>query len=122
MLTKTRALVVIVCLMGSLSNFLALSASAVDTSSLSAGQSLAAGQEMLSQNSLFRAVMQGDGNFVVYGAGGGAIWQSGSGGTGDGGFAAMQADGNFVVYSAEGRPLFSTSTAPSSNSRLVFKY
>jgi peptidoglycan/xylan/chitin deacetylase (PgdA/CDA1 family) len=101
--------------------FVDLPAHAAAASSLSAGQSLAAGQELSSPDGSYSAVMQHDGNFVVYGAGQQAIWQSGTGGNGDGGLAAMQHDGNFVVYSAAHAPLFSTSTAPSIDNRLVMQ-
>ncbi|MFI9270454.1 glycoside hydrolase domain-containing protein [Kitasatospora sp. NPDC052896] len=54
------------------------------------------------------AIQQGDGNFVVYQAGGGpnnggALWASGTWGH-PGAYAVMQDDGNLVVYRAGGGP------------------
>ncbi len=43
-----------------------------------------------------RAVMQGDGNFVVYNASNGAIWNSGA--KGAGAYIVIQPDGNLVIY------------------------
>ena len=43
-----------------------------------------------------KAIMQGDGNFVVYNSSGGAIWNSGP--KGGGAYLVMQGDGNLVIY------------------------
>lgn len=43
-----------------------------------------------------KAIMQGDGNFVVYNASNGAIWNSGA--KGAGAYLTMQDDGNLVIY------------------------
>lgn len=45
------------------------------------------------------AKMQGDGNFVVYTAGGAAVWSSGTAGQANS-FVRMQDDGNLVIYKA----------------------
>jgi cell wall-associated NlpC family hydrolase len=95
-------------------------ASAVIGTTLKAGQTLTAGQSLNSADGRFQAVMQGDGNFVVYATGGGAIWSTGTQGN-PGARLAMQTDGNLVVYSAAGKPLWFTSTQPSSNDTLVMQ-
>lgn len=46
-------------------------------------------------------VMQGDGNFVMYRNGGGALWATGTNGTGAD-HVVMQDDGNLVVYGPTG--------------------
>lgn len=60
----------------------------------------------------FRAIMQDDGNFVLYDANGKALFASGTdSGQGTDQFLAVQDDGNVVVYASEGVPLWSTNTA-----------
>jgi hypothetical protein len=55
------------------------------------------------------AVMQSDGNFVVYSTAGRALWASGTNGdVGD--ELVLQPDGNLVVYGSNGPPLWSTGT------------
>jgi len=53
-----------------------------------------------------QAVMQGDGNFVVYGPHG-ALWNSGTHGN-PGAWLVLQNDGNLVIYDASGAPLWAT--------------
>ena len=100
---------------------------------------LTPGQYLRSVNARFAAVMQGDGNFVLYDNGrprwatnttylgtvmavqgdgnlvvygpGGALWASGTAGSGAGDFLAMQDDGNLVLYSAAGRAVWATNTS-----------
>ncbi|SDS20812.1 CHAP domain-containing protein [Nocardioides scoriae] len=81
---------------------------------------MSAGERISSPDSQFRAEMQHDGNFVVYGANG-AVWQSGTGGTGDGASVVLQDDGNLVVYRAGGVATFSSDTAPSRGNTLVMQ-
>ena len=52
------------------------------------------------------AVMQSDGNFVVYSSGGTALWSTGTSGH-SGAYATLQNDGNFVLYSSGGTALWS---------------
>ncbi len=52
-----------------------------------------------------RAVMQTDGNFVVYSAGGQALWHTRTTGNSSA-YASLQTDGNFVIYSASRTPLW----------------
>jgi hypothetical protein len=63
----------------------------------------------------FMAVVQGDGNFVVYRLDAQRptpLWASGTGGTGAG-VLSIQGDGNVVLY-AGGRPVWATSTGSGS--------
>jgi hypothetical protein len=77
------------------------------TNTLAAGQSLSPGQELVSPGGGYVAVMQGDGNFVVYAPGFRALFATNTFAAGAGLF--MQGDGNLVLY-ASGRPLFYTYT------------
>jgi len=61
------------------------------------GRELTKGQEIKSPNGRYRAVMQEDGNFVLYG--GKANWASNTMGRGD--RVIMQDDGNLVVYNGD---------------------
>lgn len=65
---------------------------------------------LVSTSGMCEAVMQGDGNFVVYFSGSDPVWGSGTE-RGVGGWAAMQGDGNFVIYNWADRPVFATNTA-----------
>ena len=56
-----------------------------------------------------RAVMQGDGNFVLYHRGWTALWSSGTYGH-PGSYVVLQDDGNLVIYSPSGRALWATGT------------
>jgi hypothetical protein len=57
-----------------------------------------------------RAIMQGDGNFVLYTSAGTTVWSSGT--SGDSGASLdVQNDGNVVIYGATGTALWSTGTA-----------
>ena len=57
-----------------------------------------------------KAIMQGDGNFVIYTAGGSPVWASNTSGN-SGASLAVQNDGNVVIYSSGGAALWSTGTA-----------
>ncbi|TKV60705.1 curculin domain-containing protein [Nakamurella flava] len=96
----------------------AAAASSGDT--LGAGGALAAGEVLTSSNGQYRAAMQTDGNFVVYGPKG-PLWWTGTN-KGASSFVAMQTDGNLVVYSggAASRPLWATYSV-GSNARLVIQ-
>jgi len=59
-------------------------------------QAMSAGQFLLSANGAYEAVMQGDGNFVLYGPHG-ATWNSGTQGHPND-YILMQSDGNLVIY------------------------
>lgn len=85
---------------------------------LATGRTLTVGQDLVSTDGRFVAIMQADGNFVVYGPSG-ATWATATSGTGN--WVVMQGDGNLVVYTAGGQALWSSSTAPSSGDRLVMQ-
>ena len=61
---------------------------------------------MFSSNGAYMAIMQGDGNFVIY-SGGGAVWSSGTSGH-PGSSLIFQSDGNIVVYSPTRVALWAT--------------
>lgn len=87
---------------------------------LDTGDSLTAGEVLTSNNAQYRAAMQTDGNFVVYGPSG-ALWWTGTN-TGASSYVAMQSDGNLVVYSggANSRPVWATFSA-GQDARLVIQ-
>jgi hypothetical protein len=74
-------------------------------STLSAGQELQAGQDLVSSGGQHTLVMQTDGNLVVYGNGC-VIWASNTTGTGSSNYLAMQGDGNLVVYTGTSHPVW----------------
>ena len=84
---------------------------------LPAGTGLVAGQQLTSPSGAYRAVMQADGNFVVY-AGARALWHSWTYGN-PGARLDLQADGNLVVRSATGAVLWSSNS--SGDARLVMQ-
>ncbi len=54
--------------------------------------------EMISEKGTYKAVMQGDGNFVIYKVGGAAIWSTGTGGKGTGPYKAiLQSTGELTI-------------------------
>jgi hypothetical protein len=55
------------------------------------------------------AIMQDDGNFVLYNVSNQPLWASNTAGN-PGAYLAVQEDGNVVVYSEENVPLFVTNT------------
>lgn len=73
-----------------------------------AGTTIDGGHELTSDNG-WRAVMQNDGNFVIYDTTNAAKWQSGSSGH-NGAVAVMQWDGNLVVYAPGGVAVWSSGT------------
>ena len=52
-----------------------------------------------------QAIMQSDGNFVIYDATGTPRWMTGTGGNA-GARLVLQSDGNLVVFGADGTPLW----------------
>ena len=87
-------------------------------STLTPGQALSSGDYLRSPNGLYAAVMQSDGNFVLYhvncsGSFTNPYWATQTSGQGEG-FAVMQSDGNFVLYhgtpSAPGSAYWATHT------------
>ena len=86
---------------------------APDVFTLESGQTLAAGQQLTAGPS--RAILQADGNFVVY-TGGTAKWSTATSGAGN--RLVMQTDGNAVIYGADGSVKWSSGTAGNPGSRL----
>jgi lambda family phage minor tail protein L len=65
---------------------------------LNVGETLNEGDAIVSSNGWYRALMQADGNFVVYNKANVPVWQTGTN-RGDGTWRiTMQADGNLVIY------------------------
>jgi hypothetical protein len=56
-----------------------------------------------------KAIMQGDGNFVIYDTSGSPLWSSGTAGN-NGAYLVVQNDGNTVIYSSGASALWSTGT------------
>jgi len=86
-------------------------AAPVWAASLHGGESLQQGQRLYSDDLHYFAIMQWDGNFVVYrnNQATTAVWSTGSVGSGASA-AVMQTDGNFVLYTHDGRPVWWTSS------------
>ena len=89
---------------------------------LATGQYLSVGDYLVSDNGEFFAVMQSDGNFVLYRGSGpsdnqGYIWSISHTSLPTGQYVAiMQGDGNFVVYQGsdpahQGTPIWATNTS-----------
>ena len=81
---------------------------------LGMNQWLAQGQKIVSSNKKWEAILQTDGNFVVYKNGKTPVWASGTHGHNPA-FLIMQSDGNLVVYKGTGPndnkgPLWSSDT------------
>jgi hypothetical protein len=55
------------------------------------------------------AILQTDGNFVIYDSAGVPIWSSGTA-SNPGAYLAVQNDGNMVIYDSANRPLWATNT------------
>jgi hypothetical protein len=81
-------------------------------------QQLVANQSVTSCDGRFTFIMQGDGNLVLYQAGRGAIWASGTNGSGAN-VAIMQGDGNLVLYRPGGVAVWHTHTNGFSNAWLA---
>ncbi|PPF67725.1 curculin domain-containing protein [Rathayibacter sp. AY1E8] len=76
--------------------------------SLAPNDSLRPKHQLTSRAGGFRAVMQSDGNFVVYGPSG-ALWSSRTSGSGN--YLVMQGDGNAVIYSSSGTALWTSGSS-----------
>ncbi|WP_164874496.1 excalibur calcium-binding domain-containing protein [Rathayibacter festucae] len=85
---------------------------------LNGGGELQTDRQLTSNDSGSRAVMQADGNFVVY-SGGAARWSAGTSGSGN--RLAMQSDGNAVVYSAGGSVRWQSGTSGNPGARMVMQ-
>ncbi|MEO6082388.1 MAG: LysM peptidoglycan-binding domain-containing protein [Umezawaea sp.] len=85
---------------------------------LQAGQNLAVGQQIDSENGYVLA-LQEDGNLVLK-DGGDVVWATGTNGSGATS-ATMQEDGNFAVYTTGGSLVWSSDTSGNPGSRLVLQ-
>lgn len=81
------------------------------------GAVLRDGGSITSPNRQYSAVMQADGNFVLYRAGGVAQWATSTNGPNR--HLVMQSDGNLVVYRDGSVPVWSTETGGRTGARLV---
>jgi hypothetical protein len=79
---------------------------------LMSGQQLSPDEYIESADGSYAAVMQGDGNLVVYGPAG-AIWASGTAVAGTS--LVMQGDGNLVAYRPNAQPVWHTFTSDRSD-------
>lgn len=84
------------------------------------GQYLPAGKGLASPKGGMAALMQSDGNFVVYAPGGRPVWHTGTFGN-PGARLVMQSDGNLVVYNTAGVPVWNTRTSGNPSARLVLQ-
>ena len=88
-----------------------------------ANETLWSGDQIISPNGQYSAVMQWDGNFVIYNGGGTPVWSTGT--YSPGARAVMQGDGNFVLYTPNNQPIWATSWRTGSccvgGSRLVMQ-
>ena len=73
---------------------------------------LYANDKLLSTDGRFTAIMQTDGNFVVYYNGHGALWSTGTNGN-TGAYVVLQADGNLVVRRSNGTAAWASNTSGS---------
>jgi hypothetical protein len=94
-------------------------------SSLLPGQALAEGNRLQvfgeNPSCSFDAVMQNDGNFVIYQVNTGAIWSTKTS-QGEGLYRmVLQADGNVVLYQGTDSPMWSSRTSGSSGSKLILQ-
>ena len=83
---------------------------------LQAGQNLAVGQQIDSENG-YVLTLQDDGNLVLK-DGDSAVWATGTNGSGAT-TATLQDDGNFVLYTASGSVVWSSDSSGNPGSRLV---
>jgi RHS repeat-associated protein len=102
---------------GSMTLTLALQVSG-DT--LSSGQTLLAGQHLVSSDGAYRAEMQGDGNFVVYNSSNQPIWASGTNNQ-PGLTLTLGSGGDLALNDNSGNPVWQTYTNPSSNDTLTMQ-
>jgi len=78
---------------------------------LTTGNSISSNEMLVNNGNKLCALMQSDGNFVIYKGYKGSIWASNTDGKGSGPFKlTMQDDGNLVIYEANGQPTWASNT------------
>lgn len=87
---------------------------------LTSGQTLNTGDILNTPNAQFRAIVQSDGNFVLYNAANAPLWHTATNGN-PGARLVMQSDGNLVIYTTVNKPLWSTGTSGNAGSSLVMQ-
>jgi hypothetical protein len=92
----------------------------VGSDRLYVGATLNGSQYFRSSDSRYAAIMQSDGNFVVYGPGFHVLWTNAKNGT-SGGHLVLQGDGNIVEYSSNGTAVWATNTSGHSLSCLLMQ-
>ncbi len=92
---------------------------AAGTNTLFANETLNSGQSLVSDGGQYQAVMQGDGNLVIY-TNGQALWSSNTAGN-SGTRLVMQGDGNLVIYNSSNVAVFVTGTVGITGARLVMQ-
>jgi len=78
--------------------------------SLQVGQRLQQGQMLASPNKQYAAMLQTDGNFVIYNSTNQPLWADGGNNVFGSTFVLLQTDGNLVHYLWNNHPLWSTAT------------
>ncbi|XP_008316315.1 mannose-specific lectin-like [Cynoglossus semilaevis] len=86
----------------------------MNRNSLSTDQELRAGDYLMSNNGIYKAVLQTDGNFVVYGWA--PLWASNTWNK-DSYRLLLQQDNNLVIYDKENQPLWASNTHSSRDSQ-----
>lgn len=79
-------------------------------SSLATGGKLTGGQYLVATDGTCMLLQQSDGNLVLYGSTGGALWASKTN-SGTGYYTTLQSDGNLVVYGTDNKPKWASNTS-----------
>jgi uncharacterized protein (UPF0333 family) len=83
------------------------------------GEKLERNDKVISPNSAYVLVQQGDGNLVAYKSSGSEyLWQSATGGNANA-YTVLESDGNLVVYSVAGKALWNSNTSGHSSDILT---
>jgi len=90
------------------------------TDRLNPVESLQANESLGSPNGQLSLILQEDGNLVLYGQNGQALWASGTDGQ-DVARATMQDDGNLVLYSSGGDAVWASNTFGNDGAYLVLQ-